>query len=83
MDKDHKQKKYIKGTVVSVAMDKSVVVTVSRVKTHPLYHKKYSVNKKYTVHDFDNKCQVGDIIEISSVRPISKTKKHIVVRKIS
>ena len=39
------------GTVVSDAMDKTVVVSVDRVRTHRIYKKRYTVSKKYKVHD--------------------------------
>jgi small subunit ribosomal protein S17 len=70
------------GTVTSDKMDKTVVVSVDRVKEHPLYKKKFTVSKKYKVHDENNDCKIGDIVEFTSTRPISKYKKYKVVRKI-
>jgi small subunit ribosomal protein S17 len=75
--------KLIRGVVVSDKMDKSVVVSVARVKTHPLYHKNFTVNKRYKAHDSENSCKNGDVVEISQVKPMSKNKTHIVIRKIS
>ena len=74
--------KSIKGTVVSNAMDKSVVVEVSRVKTHPLYRKKYVVHSKFKAHDEKNEYQVGDVVEIEPVKPISKDKFFKVSNKV-
>lgn len=71
--------KKIKGVIISDVMDKTVVVSVSRVKAHPLYQKKYNVNKKYKAHDEENNYKVGDIVEISSIKPISREKHYIVV----
>ncbi len=78
-----KKVKVLKGEVVSDAMDKTVVVNISRVKTHVLYHKKFTLNKRYKAHDENNEYKVGDIIEISPCKPISKDKKYIVIKKIS
>jgi len=65
----------LKGTVVSNKMDKTVVVSVDRVKTHSKYNKQYTVSKKYKVHDPENKAVVGDIVEFIACRPLSKTKR--------
>jgi len=64
-------------------MDKTVVVTVERVKEHPLYRKKYAVNTNFKAHDADNSCQVGDVVEIIESKPISRDKRWVVERKVS
>jgi len=71
--------KLLKGVVVSDKMDKTVVVTVSRFVKHPLYGKFYKVSKKYKAHDEENKCKIGDKVEIIETRPISKDKRFKVV----
>ena len=68
-----------KGVVVSVKMDKTVVVAVDTFKTHSKYKKKYRSTKKYKAHDEKNKCQEGDKVAIVSVRPLSKNKKYKIV----
>ena len=65
----------LKGTVSAVNNDKTITVTVNTAKTHPLYKKRYSVNKKFYAHDENNDANVGDVVEISEVPPISKTKR--------
>jgi small subunit ribosomal protein S17 len=65
----------LKGVVVSDKMDKTVVVSVSNFVKHPKYGKYYQVTKKYKAHDAENKCKVGDKVEIIETRPISKDKK--------
>lgn len=64
----------ITGRVVSAAqsMTRTVVVKWSRV--HPLYGKVQRKKTKYYVHDPKNESNVGDLIEIVEVAPISKTK---------
>ena len=64
-----------KGKVVSDKMDKTIVVAVYTLKTHPKYLKKYRVTKKYKVHDPENKYKVGDVVEFVQCRPISKNKR--------
>jgi small subunit ribosomal protein S17 len=78
-----KIERVIKGTVTSDKMDKTVTILVSRVKTHPLYHKQFSVSRKYKAHDENNEYKIGDVVEIATVRPISKEKTFSVIRKIS
>ena len=65
-----------KGVVVSDAMDKTIVVAVQTLKTHPKYLKKYRSTKKYKVHDENNACKVGDVVEFVQCKPISKEKSH-------
>ena len=74
-------KKTLKGTVVSDAMDKTVVVKVGRFVKHPKYKKFYTISKKYHAHDENNQYKIGDDVEIVETRPISKKKSFIVVEK--
>jgi small subunit ribosomal protein S17 len=63
-----------RGKVVSHKMDKTVVVAVERVYTHPLLKKVMRSIKNYKVHDEHDKAQVGDVVDIYEGRPVSKTK---------
>lgn len=63
------------GTVVSSKMDKTVVVSVANTITHPLYQRTMKRTKKFHAHDEENRCNVGDVVEIVSSRPLSKTKR--------
>jgi small subunit ribosomal protein S17 len=65
----------ISGTVVSNKGDKSITVKVDRRITHPIYKKQYTRSKKYHAHDETNSANVGDYVEISETRPMSKTKR--------
>ena len=71
--------KALKGIVVSDKMDKTVVVSVSRFVKHPLYGKFYKISKKYKAHDENNKCKIGEVVEIVSTRPLSKDKRFRVI----
>ncbi len=74
-----KEKKVIRkkfnGVVVSDKMDKTIVVKVDRVKVHPKYKKRYSVSKRYKVHDEKNQYKEGDKVSFVECRPLSKDKK--------
>lgn len=74
------KKVVMKGTVVSDAMDKTIVVAVDTFKTHKKYLKKYLSTKKYKVHDPENAYKVGDTVEIVASRPMSKGKRFEVVK---
>lgn len=67
------QRRRITGIVVSDKMQNAVVVRVDRTKTHERYHKKYTVSKRFHVHDPKNEAHFGDTVEIEETRPISKT----------
>jgi small subunit ribosomal protein S17 len=70
------------GVVVSDKADKTVSVKVERKFTHPLYGKVMTRSKKYATHDENNEFKAGDVVEIVSVRPISKTKTWKVAKLI-
>ncbi len=72
-------KRILQGVVVSDKMDKSVVVRVERRVMHPVYKKYIKRSAKYTAHDENNLCKVGDVVQIIESRPISKTKTWVVV----
>lgn len=69
------------GTVVSNKMEKTVVVEVRAHKRHPKYHKAYTVSKRYKAHA-DEAYEVGDKVEIASIKPMSATKHFRVVKKV-
>lgn len=66
--------KILTGIVTSDSRDKSITVTVTSRETHPIYKKQYTVNRKYQAHDEKNAAKLGDKVQISETRPISKTK---------
>lgn len=69
------------GVVVSNKMDKTIVVEIERVKTHPKYQKQFRIHKRYKVHDEKNEYKVGDKVLIYECRPISKAKRWRVISK--
>jgi small subunit ribosomal protein S17 len=72
------------GIVLSNKMKKTAVVTVSRLVKHATYGKYVRKHKKFYVHDEKCECQIGDVVRIVEVRPLSKLKRwrlQEVVRK--
>jgi small subunit ribosomal protein S17 len=61
----------ITGFVTSNAMQKTVVVEISRTYRHPLYKKVIKSSKRVMAHD-ELDCQIGDQVQIVESRPISK-----------
>jgi len=72
--------KTITGVVVSDKADKTIVLSTTVRKTHPLYKKQYSRTNKYIAHDENNEAKVGDKVEVEEVKPISKRKSLNLVR---
>lgn len=66
--------KVFKGTVVSVKMDKTVVVEVIHRTAHPLYKKLLKRSKKYKADMGEYSVDLGDEVKIIETRPISKDK---------
>ena len=71
----------IVGKVVSDKADKTIVLSVTVRKTHPIYKKQYSRSTKYIAHDENNEARVGDKVEVVETRPIS-ARKHFKLTKV-
>ena len=72
-------KRILQGVVVSAKSDKTISVSVVRKVMHPVYKKYNKKTKKYSAHDEKNSCQVGQLVKIQEHKPISKTKKWILL----
>ena len=70
------------GTVVSDKMNKSAVVLIERRVKHPVYGKFMKKSTKLHIHDENNECGVGDTVQITECRPISKTKSWKLVKVV-
>jgi small subunit ribosomal protein S17 len=70
------------GSVVSDKMNKSAVVLIERKVKHPIYGKFMKKSTKLHIHDENNDCSVGDTVQISECRPISKTKSWKLVKVV-
>ena len=63
------------GEVVSDKMEKTVVVEVTRKIPHPVYKKFVKRFKKFQVHVESVQPKLGDVVKITSMRPMSKNKR--------
>ena len=70
----------ITGRVVSNKMDKTITVLVERVVKHPVYGKYIKRSTKMMAHDEQNACMEGDVVAITSCRPLSKNKTFKLVQ---
>jgi len=68
------------GSVISDKMEKSVTVLIERKVKHPLYGKYIKKSTKLHVHDENNECSLGDTVQITECRPMSKTKSWTLVK---
>jgi small subunit ribosomal protein S17 len=76
------RRKTRQGKVVSDKMDKTVVVSVESRVRHPLYGRIVRRSKRFKAHDENNDFHVGDTVEITECRPLSKDKCWRVSRLI-
>lgn len=74
--------KVLIGVVSSEKANKTIVVSVSSRKTHPLYKKQYTHTKKFMAHDEANEAHEGDKVSIIETRPLSARKRHILEKVI-
>jgi len=70
------------GQVVSNKMQKSITVAVNRKEKHPIYGKFIRKTTKFTAHDEENDCNIGDTVKIMETRPLSKNKRWRLVEVI-
>ena len=70
------------GRIVSDKRAKTVTVLVERRTAHELYGKIVGHSRKYHAHDEKGEYKMGDMIEITESRPISKTKNWVATRLV-
>ena len=63
------------GQVISTKMNKTVNVKVTRIISHPHYHKKVNRFKNYLAHVSSVVPENGDMVKINSIKPLSKLKR--------
>ena len=76
---EQEKKRTLVGTVISNKMDKTVTILIERKVKHPLQGKYIKRSTKLHAHDESNQCSEGDVVEIVSCRPISKSKSWNIV----
>ena len=75
-------KRTLVGKVVSYKREKTVTVLVERRVKHPIYNKIMIRSSKYHAHDEQGEFHLGDLIEITESRPISKSKNWVATRLV-
>lgn len=78
-DLEKSNRRVLTGRVVSDKMQKTVVVEVERKVLHPRYQKYVSQRRRFKAHDEDNTCRVDDVVVIQESRPLSRTKRWVVI----
>jgi len=77
--------KVITGKVISVKMQDTAVVAVSRRVAHPLYKKLLKKTKNFKADTAGQVVAVGNEVKIVEIKPMSKTKffaiKEVVTKK--
>jgi len=63
------------GVVISDKMDKTVVIQIERLVSHPVYKKYVKRRNNIKAHDEKNEYQIGDRVEVVETRPTSKDKR--------
>ena len=71
------------GVVTSDKGDKTIIVVCDRLTRHPKYGKYMRRRTKLHVHDEKNEAKVGDRVQVSVCRPMSKTKSWRLVKVLS
>lgn len=79
MSENKKKLRIISGKVISDKMDKSIIVKTERLVKHPIYGKYIRRSTKYMAHDENNQVKQGDVVSITSCRPLSKNKNFKLV----
>ncbi len=64
----------MKAKIISIIDSKTIKVLSTTYKKHEKYGKYITINKKYLVDTDGKNVEIGQDIEISSSRPISKRK---------
>ena len=74
MSENKEKIRTVTGRVVSDKMDKTITVMVERLIKFPIYGKYVRRSTKYMAHDEQNQAKQGDVVSITSCRPLSKNK---------
>src|ERR1700733_15770750 len=69
------ERQEVTGIVTSAKMEKTIIVKVTRMVQHKLYHRVIRVSKKFYAHDEERKAKQGDTVRIIETRPLSKLKR--------
>ena len=77
------KRRTVTGRVVSDKMDKTIVVSVERLRRHPIDKRVVRLSSKFKAHDQENTARVGDTVRIEESRPLSREKRWTVVEVVA
>lgn len=72
-------KRRLKGTIASIGMQNTAIISITRSIRHPKYGKNYKRSKKYAADTAGKQFVVGQAVTIEECRPLSKTKRWRIV----
>lgn len=75
-------KKTLDGVILSIKMQKTAIVKISRKSPHPLYKKLIKKDSKVSVDFGTFTPKIGDKVRIVETKPISKTKHYKILEVI-
>lgn len=76
----HKKSNIIRGRVISDRMNKTRIIKIETLVKHPLFKKLMRSTRKIKVHDENNESREGDLIEAVETNPLSKEKRHKMIK---
>ncbi len=79
---ERNKRKTVQGKVVSAKMSKTVVIEVGYTHNHPIFKKITKKTARIKVHDEKSECKEGDIILALETRPLSREKRHSLIKVI-
>jgi small subunit ribosomal protein S17 len=74
MSEEQKVERVVTGRVTSNKMDKTLTVLIERRVRHPIYGKYVRRSTKLHVHDENNEGRIGDTVQVTACRPMSRSK---------
>jgi len=80
MEGQRKQRRTVRGVVISRSGDKSIRIEMKYRIKHPVYGKFVRKSTKLCVHDEKNQAGIGDVVEVTECRPMSKSKSWRLVQ---
>jgi len=80
---ERNRRRSLVGEVISRSGDKTIKVVYGYKTPHPLYKKEIKRRTIIHVHDEKNECGLGDKVQITETRPLSKSKRFRVVKIIT
>jgi small subunit ribosomal protein S17 len=81
-DKKTPMHKTLVGVIVSDKMQETAVVEVAVWRVHRILKKRYMRHNRFMAHNAGNEFKMGDNVEITQTRPLSRNKSWAITRKV-